>query len=200
MGAQSANSWTAKYALTYVWSNSKKTSSDYKIKAIAIAPYFGYYLGAPSNESQVEAWTRDADGGLNKLFTEITTGGVLVGGPTGGALAQAYDQMSQYMTLARQKNLQLIAYEGGQHLSGFLGVENNTAITNLFQRANRDPRMGQIYTQYLNKWRDMGGGIFNHFSSISAYDKWGSWGSLENINQTTAPKYDALLAAINSGM
>ena len=35
-----------------------------------------------------------------------------------------------------------MAYEGGQHMVGVIGGENNEAMTRLFQEANRHPRMG----------------------------------------------------------
>ncbi len=209
MGAQSGNVWTGQQALSYAWQSSNvggtqkalnsatKTSADYGVKAIAIAPYFGYYLGAPENQTQVEAWTKDSDGGLNKLFNELTTGGVLSGGPAGGALQESYNQIAAYATLAKEKNLQLVAYEGGQHLVGFSGVENNQAIDNLFRQANRDPRMGAIYTEYITKWNQLGGGLFVNFNDISTNSQWGSWGALESVNQTSSPKYDALIGLLN---
>jgi len=186
MGAQSGNTWTAEQALKYAWSNSTKTSKDYGIKAIAIAPYFGNYLGASTAASQVQTWTTD------QLFKEITVGGVLKNGPKGGALQDAYHQISNYVQLAKKYNLQLVAYEGGQHLVGYSGIENNQTITDLFIKFNQDPRLKGIYKQYITKWGQLGGGLFMNFTDINPSTKWGSWGVLETISQTSSPKYDAL--------
>ncbi|MBE9125275.1 cellulose-binding protein [Coleofasciculus sp. LEGE 07081] len=196
MAAQAANPWTASRALEYAWSSDQKSHADYGIDAIAIAPYFGNYLGSPTNAAEVESWTKDSDGGLNKLFQEITQGGVLSNGVEGGALKQAYDWTANYIDLAKQQGLDLIAYEGGQHLVGHLGVEDNKAITNLFIAANRDPRMGDIYREYFTKWNELGGGVFANFSDIGKPSKWGSWGNLESLYQQSSPKYDALLDLI----
>lgn len=199
MATQAANVWLGQRELSYAWDTTGRKSHDYYgIDAISIAPYFGYYLGDPNTAQEVQGWTTAPDGGLGKLFDELTQGGVLSNGPQGGALQQSYSWMSNYANLAKQEGLQLIAYEGGQHITGFWGAENNQALTNLFIAANRDPRMGEIYKQYLNKWYQLGGGTFMNFSDIGLPSKWGSWGSLESVDQTGSPKYNALLDVINS--
>lgn len=192
MSAQADNIWTGDRALGYFWASEDVTSQDYGVDAIAIAPYFGSYLGRPEYEAEVESWTQDADGGLEKLFTELTTGGVLSNAHEGGALQRAYDNISAYQDLAVQHNLNLIAYEGGQHLVGSKSVENNQTITDLFIAANRDPRMGDVYQDYLTAWNELGGGLFVHHTDVGSFSKWGSWGTLESIYQESSPKYDAL--------
>lgn len=198
MGAQAANTWTGKRALNYEWSDAPLSHEDTGIDAVAIAPYFGGYLGSPKNSAQVESWTKESDGGLNKLFQELTVGGVLEGGPEGGALGQAQRNMERYADIADEEGVDLLAYEGGQHLVGFRGIESNQAITNLFIAANRDQRMGMIYKDYLEKWFDSGGGLFSNFSDISRPSKWGSWGSLESVYQDGSPKYDAVVDFIKN--
>ncbi|NJM89724.1 MAG: hypothetical protein HC847_23820 [Hydrococcus sp. RU_2_2] len=197
MGGIAANSWASERMLSYEWTDDPKSHSDYGIDALAIAPYFGYYLGEPNNVSQIEGWTRDSDGGLNKLFDEITKGGVLNNSPSGGALQQSYGWMAEQVDLAKKEGLQLLAYEGGSHVAGINGTENNQATTNLFIAANRDPRMGDIYKEYLRKWNELGGGLFMHFNDIGEPSKWGSWGLLENVAQNSSPRYDAVMDAIN---
>jgi hypothetical protein len=102
--------------------------------------------------------------------------------------------MGNYATLARERALELVAYEGGQHLVGVWGVENDVQVTDLFVAANRHRDMGKLYSDYLSEWSGVGGGLMMHFSDISEPGKWGSWGALEDVLQTSSPKYDALLA------
>ena len=196
MGAQAVNPWIGKRALEYAWSSENPSHTDLGIDAIAIAPYFGDYLGRPEYESEVKQWTKEADGGLGKLFGELTQGGVLKDGPPGGALQQASESIKEYVELAKQENLKLLAYEGGQSLVGKKGVENNQAVTKLFWQANRDPRMGEVYRDYLNRWYELGGGLFVHFADVGRFSKWGSWGALEHIFDDSSPKYDALMELI----
>ena len=192
MAGQAANIWVAQQALAYHWAEQPLSHANYGIDAIAIAPYFGDYIGSPKNQAQTVAWTTEADGGLNKLFEEISQGGVLRDEYRGGALQQAYNWIEQHVEFAKQEGLQLVAYEGGQHLVGTGGMENNQAIANLFIEANRDSRMGTIYQEYLQKWFELGGGLFVNFSDIMRADKWGSWGILEHVDRISSPKYDAI--------
>lgn len=192
IAAQAANTWTASAALDcQLWAEAP--CQAHGIKAIAIAPYFGDYLGDPANEAAVTAWTAEADGGLSRLFTELEYGGQLSSGPAGGALALSSQRISEYANLAVARHLSLLAYEGGQHLVGVGNVVHNQNITNLFVAANRDPRMGNLYSKYLNAWRVAGGELFVNFTSMGQYGRYGSWGVLENSSQTHTPKLDALI-------
>ncbi len=191
LAAQAANSYTASKSLEALTQNGM-TLKDWGVDAVAIAPYFGNYLGSPENAAIVESWTHDADGGLSKLFQELSQGGLIPGGPQGGALQQASTWTQDYTKLTQAQGLQLLAYEGGQHLVGVGGVENNQAITDLFTAANRDPRMGQLYTTYLQKWGQDGGGVFANFTDVATPSKWGSWGTTESLYQTTSPKGQAI--------
>jgi hypothetical protein len=47
--------------------------------------------------------------------------------------------------------------------------------------------MSQAYRRYLEHWKAGGGQLFMHYSDIGVESKWGSWGALESIMQTTTP-------------
>lgn len=194
MGAQAGNTGIGTRALSYAWTDNPLSHEGYGIDALAIAPYFGGHIGHKTNKDTLLSWTQQPDGGLNKLFDEITKGGLLPNSPTGGALAEAYNRMTKYIDLANKENLSLIAYEGGQHL---VDKSGDPAIIDLFAKANRDPRMGDIYKDYFQTWFNMGGGEFVNFSDVGSYSKFGSWGLTEDLNQSS-PKYDAVMSLINS--
>lgn len=193
MGAQAANDWTARQALACPLWTAGAPCQDHGIDAIAIAPYFGGYLGKPDYQSELEDWTYTSDGGLDLLFEELSTGGQLGGGPDGGGLLQTWQWIDRYARLAADSGLELLAYEGGQHLVGVRGVESNPRITELFVGMNRDPRMAELYRDYLLAWEDSGSGAMMHFSDISTPGPYGSWGALEDVLQSASPKYLALL-------
>jgi hypothetical protein len=90
----------------------------------------------------------------------------------------------------------LIAYEGGQHLVDMTTKSDNQHPNNLFYQANRHPQMASIYQQLLTGWKQAGGKLFVHFSSPRIYRKYGSFGTKEYITQpdSQAPKHRALLA------
>lgn len=148
--------------------------------ALAIAPYMGMNVapdGKPSSD-EVAGWN------LDRLFQEVRQ----------KSLPESIEFMRKNAAVAKQHGLKLIAYEGGQHLVGVAGGENNERLTNLFLRANADPRMGQLYDAYFRAWTDAGGGTFAYFSSVSGWSKWGSWGAMQYVDDDPAksPKFQAL--------
>ncbi len=148
------------------------------VNALAIAPYFGYELGLVEHNARVERMT------LDELFQELET----------HALPEANQFTIQQAKIARRYGLPCIAYEGGQHLVRLEG-QPNERIEQLFNAANRDPRMGRLYTRYLEDWsRATGGQLFVHLMNCGESGSAGRWGALEYIDQprAQAPKYDAL--------
>lgn len=188
LSTQAANVRLGKIAIDYL----KKTNNLHNINAIAIAPYFGSYLGDPKYLPQLENFS------LDDLFLELTMGG-MVKKPDGsalvpsGALSQSFQWMRNYRDLTSKNNLPLIAYEGGQHLAGYRGAQNSDNLRSLFTLANQDPRMGELYRQYLLYWYRIGGGLFCHYNDMSMIARSGSWGAMEHLNDTSNPKYRALI-------
>jgi hypothetical protein len=192
MASQAANSWTATEALACpLWTQGPCVQRG--IGALAIAPYFGDYLGQEDAYRVIEGLADNRSAALDSVFRELHSGGTLSNGPTGGALQQSFSWIEQNRRVATENNLSLIAYEGGQHLVGIGAASNSQALTDIFIAANRDNRMGTTYTSYLEGWRSRGGDLFMHFSDISLYTKFGSWGALENSQELSSPKYDALV-------
>ncbi|MBI5834036.1 MAG: hypothetical protein HZB16_17215 [Armatimonadetes bacterium] len=150
--------------------------------ALAIAPYITFLPrpgGDPSSDT-VGGWT------VEQIldYTEQK------------ALPECLGWMKQQKALADRYGLKLVCYEAGQHLVGVGGGENNQALTDKFTAANRHPRMGAIYTKYLDGWRAAGGDLMCMFASVGGWSKWGSWGLAEWIDETEAdqPKLGAVMA------
>jgi hypothetical protein len=146
--------------------------------ALAIGPYFGFNINAEDAPKWVE---RGVGAVLDHI--EATT------------LPETIEHIRGNKRVADEHGLALIAYEAGQHLVGYQGGENNDALTAMLHEANRHPRMGEIYSRYLQAWTDAGGGLLAHFSSIGWWSKWGSWGLMEHYNSDPAdyPKYGAFM-------
>lgn len=193
VGAQAANAFTATEALDCPLSPLTPCHT-HNVDGVAIAPYFGGYMGDPSSAGAV------AGLGVDGIFREITSGGAVPEGPPGGSIAETGPWISEHLAEARARGKALVAYEGGQHLVGHGGAENNDAITALFTAANRDARMGAAYSAYLAQWQARGGGLFVHFNSCSTYSKYGSWGAVERLDQTGTPKQAALSAYRSAGV
>ncbi|MEI6491880.1 MAG: hypothetical protein WCO94_04960 [Verrucomicrobiota bacterium] len=176
--AQSGNTFMARKLLDF-----EKASGH--ADALAIAPYVGLLVGETSDRYNpltadvVEHW--DVPQVLDRLRSQ--------------SLPEALDSMREFRELAASHGLDLIAYEGGQHLVGIRGAENNSALTGLFMAANSDPGMGTIYNRMLEGWQGAGGSLFCHFSSVSKWSKWGSWGTMQYFDDEPAdsPKLTALV-------
>ncbi len=153
---------------------------------LAIAPYLTFNVPeSPLSwnrdmpiASEVENWD------LDRLFTYLQE----------ISLPQCSRWMDQQMDLAKKNGLGLTAYEAGQHLTALGNANRNSKLNELLMRANQDPRMGQLYVDYLNHWTKTGGGLICLFNSGQRYTNAGSWGFFEHWGQTaeTAVKYRAV--------
>lgn len=147
-----------------------------KVDAIATAPYFPYKLdNQPYDPND-----------LTSVFA---------------ALRQVIDERMdgdgmEIKALATQYNLRFIGYEGGQHVAG------DDIDTNL--RIQRDPRMGQLYSYYLDRWKAISGDLMVLFEDVDgAPGSWGAFGMQDYPGQplTEAPKANAthlFIASINN--
>jgi hypothetical protein len=194
LGAQAAWSFSATEALKCTYWTQGAPCSGHAINAVAIAPYMGGPL--PS------VWTSQPDGGLTNLFQSLysqndsaidefsffsqllrrwSRSGHMI--PAGGFIAQdAAWELDFVKNLAPYK-LPLLAYEGGQNFAN----GSTDALNALYMAANRDPRMGQAYSRYFQQWKTAGGQLFMYYTDVGVESKYGSWGALESIMQTTAP-------------
>jgi hypothetical protein len=193
MGGQLSNETIARVALDCpLWAaeNGGQNCTS-NIDAITMAPYFGGYLGNAEFYDQVTAWIAEGEEvALHRLFNDLTQGGLLPDGESG--LGQAIGWMQDSKNTADAYGLKLVAYEGGQHLVGVGGLINDDQLTALFNAANRDGRMYDLYTRYLNAWREVGGDLFCLWKSMSSFDRFGNWGIQESMDDTDNPKYVAV--------
>ena len=97
--------------------------------------------------------------------------------------------------MAEKFGVDLIAYEGGQHLVDWKSRKIDQHPTKLMIAANRDWRMAKAYSDFFQGWKDNGGKLFVNFSAPRTYQWFGSWGTKEYITQPLdkAPKHRALL-------
>jgi hypothetical protein len=168
------------------------------IDAVAIAPYFAYYINTTKLLTTVASWYSDADGGLSKLFQEITgtdVNGQAVtpplmavgsGAPT-GALSQIKSWEIATKAVTDSYGLPMVAYEGGQGMTS----GGDPKLQALMLAANHDPRMGAAYQQMMQDWRSVGGQTFTFFTDVKTSGTSGLWGLKENQFDTTAPKWVA---------
>lgn len=175
MASQAANPWSSRQVLEF-------EDAHQHAEVLAIAPYFGVNVGA-DERARFAAMTPD------QLFEHTRR----------SVMPDVYRWIDENAAIAREHGLPLVSYEGGQHFIGMGGAENDERLNALLDAINRDPRMGELYSEYLGAWRQRGGTLFVHFNSCDHWSKWGRWGARENPRQpdSEAPKYSALMRFID---
>jgi len=95
----------------------------------------------------------------------------------------------------KKYGIDLVAYEGGQHLVAYKTHSSDQGPNTFLIQANKDDRMSRLYYDFLKGWKKAGGKLFVAFSAPRSYNWIGSWGIKEFITQKVedAPKYRALL-------
>lgn len=169
--SQAANSYVSEQICSF---NDAFKQAD----CLAIAPYISFNITPGESERVIEL-------GLDGVLQQMET----------SKLKECIEWMQSQKMVADNHNLKLVCYEAGQHMVGIQGAENNDDLTKLFQEANKHPRMGTVYTKYLNAWKEVGGDVLCAFSSVSNWSKWGSWGMMQhNLESITDyPKFEASL-------
>ncbi len=149
------------------------------VDALAIGPYF-----------QIEQKDIRKIRSVNDVFKR------LVDPSNRYSLSNILKFVHQQANITKRYGVDLIAYEGGQHLVDYKTHSLKEGATPYLVQANKDPRMARLYYRLLSDWKKEGGKLFVLFSAPRSYTWHGSWGIKEYITQTAsrAPKYKAVLA------
>lgn len=167
------------------FSNAKLNPKGYQPAALAVAPYFGGNIGR-----LIEKGDLSPDMTREEL---INVAEAHIG-------SKVIEHALKQKQIADTHNVALITYEGGQHLAPHFRQRQNKMLVQNMIDANRDPRMKELYLEYLKSWFDtVGGGLFVHFNYVAQPSPFGSWGALEYQDQpiNEAPKYQALLDVLD---
>lgn len=175
----------------------KYENAHLHMDALAIAPYFH----ACSTRQH-----RDCKNILSipKLLPEVKTVDEVFDALENPAdpygVPSAIKLIRQQAAVAKEYNVQLVAYEGGEHLAvnwsnKEIPEKEKVALNAIYAKANRDPRMGYLYSRLLENWKNSGGTLFNIFNMPQAWHRWGAWGIKTHLNQprSEAIKYDAIM-------
>jgi hypothetical protein len=172
IAGQAANTYIAQVRLQYA-----PTGAD----VLAIAPYFD---GNGPNDPK------------NAHHTANETVAQLLAQLNADMTGRVQGWTTSHAALAQQYGIPLATYEGGQGLVTPSGIPPKLAdrITALFERTNRDPGIGSLYTAYLNQLGADGISLYMNFSYVGPWSKYGSWPALEHQDEAPAraPKYAAL--------
>ncbi|WP_445926099.1 hypothetical protein [Leptodesmis sp.] len=189
LAGQGANPWTTEQILG--WNDAYQYADAY-----AIAPYFDGF-----GDADQDGWSDLNDVDMVDITLQMTPDQIidnmLLEIPT--EIKQMFD--SNYAIVTKRYGLDLLAYEGGSHLTSYqFSADQQAQMHDLFLAVNQSSRMRDLYKAYLDQWQQSGGILFNQFVDVNASTKWGYWGVLEYQNQdiNTAPKYLGLMDFIQA--
>ncbi len=183
---------------------------------LAVAPYFhGCWSRTKVSDAEVSITACSNPDVVEKTFTEATSLGDIfrvinnIYRPNATGVANQGDTdsisaitqlISNQIAIANNFGVDLYSYEGGQHLTVKYGdttisQDKLNALQDLFASANRDSRMGALYTTLLNEWKQRGGKQFMLFTSPQSFNRFGFFGIKEYMNQDQleTPKYNAIM-------
>lgn len=199
-----------------LWQNEGQRAPVNYLDAYAVTGYFGVEQGMDEGAPNVLQWLTDArdkakaDGraqGLKRAALEAYVQAHLYDGVFAqiaddlrrGSLRHITEEALPYQAkVARKNGLQLVMYEGGSHVVGVGQWGNDDRLNAAFSAFSVSPELGPLYQQLLSAWRELGGQGFNAFTDVGKPSKWGSWGHLRHLWDST-PRHDVLTAYNQAG-
>ena len=110
-----------------------------------------------------------------------------------------HEQLAREWSARLGRPIQLVAYEGGPHLDG-----RGEPYQTVFHTATNDPRMGDIYRDYLRGLDAAGMDLFVdfQFTGQAGAAPWGDFAKLHTMNEplATAYRYAAVVAAADGSL
>lgn len=141
------------------------------VDAYATAPYWAFFDNEYAGQS------------LDEIMNTVLP----------GKISEALTNAAQSKALAQKYNLRFVTYEGGQHVV----LRNNPT---LLTQIERDSRIGNLYTSYINQWQSQIGDTLTLFALTGPISPYGAWGMTEYNGQpsTQTPKMNAVRALLGT--
>lgn len=154
--------------------------------AIAIAPYI-----TPTDEQRA---AYSAGTSVDQVLAD-TAANIA----TSIAWTVRHKQLAEEWSAQLGRTIRLVAYEGGPHLDG-----RSEPYQPAFHAATNDPRMGEIYREYLTGLDEAGMDLYVdfQFTGQAGVGSWGDFAKLHRMDQSldTAFRYQAVVAAANGSL
>jgi len=117
--------------------------------------------------------------------------GSLSGDPVDSLTTVMAEVLPYHASVAADRGLQLVMYEGGSHVVGYGAAVDDPALTDFFAALNYSAEMGALYGVLLQRWAQVSDAPFNAFVDVTRPIKWGSWGALRHLTDDN-PRWQAL--------
>jgi hypothetical protein len=201
MATQTANAWISDHLLTApLWQShdpSGYVAPSSVFDSLAVTTYFG---GATMADATLR----------NELLTVLKTPGVdatawlkakLMDPAYAQSIPQIMDWWAANKAVADKYGLDLVAYEGGQHVlqSAFISGMSDadlTTLTTFLSGFVRSTAMADLYHSLWTAWAAVSDGPFMQFGDVGEPSKYGAWGLFSALGDHN-PRAD-LLTELNA--
>ncbi len=185
--------------------------------AYAVTGYFSALLGSDPKIPFVKDWIAQSTAATEKAIAEQSLAGAaaadyrtehrydlaftyaaqelrdgsLTGDPTDSLTTVLAEMLPYHATIAANRGLKLMMYEGGTHVVGYGATIDDPELTAFFTALNYSPEMGALYTDLLAGWSVLSPEPFNAYVDVARPIKWGSWGALRHLTDDN-PRWQSL--------
>lgn len=145
---------------------------------IAIAAYIGVTLFDDLREQNIDICDHTPQQLLDTLMNRIAP--------------ELNEMVSRFQVLFGSSAIEVVAYEGGQHVTELNFRPMDPCAATLVAEMNRLPGMTSFFCELLDTWYETyDGGLFNLFNLAEAPDDFGAFGLLESQwqNGSDSPKW-----------
>ncbi len=199
IGAQTASPWATKKLLdAALWRKAEPESyarPDEVFDAVAVTTYFGAAVVRRKDRREALLAEIKAAGPGGAEGVRAALAARLQDPDFPSSLPQTAENLREQKEVAAAHGLRMIAYEGGQHVHHLFGVGGKgEALTDFMIGFVRSPQMGALYRRSIEGWEAVGDGPYMQYTDVGAPTKWGSWGLLAHLGDST-PRATAIRAA-----
>ena len=148
-------------------------------------------------------------GKVNRTLEQLIADGIVLPRSINSIGEEARRYINSHHRYAKKYGVDVIAYEGGQHIAiaaygAFRANLKNGPLVKLLIGLNKEPEMAELYHYWFDAWRKANGGLFAHYSDVGMPSRYGDWGVMVYLGQDKLPserlpKLDALRAENANG-
>jgi len=177
MATQAVNAWiSGGLMIGRVWEEKEPDAyinPETVFDALAVTTYFGHGL---IHDDALLAELKKADGDpVGYILDQMRDPSV------DGSIPYILNRLLEQREVADRHGLDLIAYEGGQHMHHSYAIsgiskEDMALLGDFFADFTRSEHMATLYGELWSMWESVSDGAFMQYGDFSGADRGGSWG------------------------
>ncbi len=127
-----------------------------------------------------------ASGALTQAYYQpLLDSGQILGVPSVSSLAELQTFFRDHQVRAEQYGLDVVQYEGGSHINASGALFSDEELLEFIDAVNTSDEIASITSQSIDLFRREGGTLVNDFIGVGEHTKFGNWGTLEHLQDST---------------